>query len=178
VERLAIEEIAPESGDDAAHLWLPASALNCYEGDAVLSSWLREPGLLTQRMRGECGAAFNMRVVREAREGVEHVREIELCCGERAWVFAQTRIPRNTASQHPWLLELGENALGETLATRTGVQRTEFEYARLPGDLPLIARALERAGLGAQSLWVRRSRFLVGGASLLEVFLPPIGRPG
>src|SRR5690606_17416981 len=126
---------------EATQMWLPASALACYEGNAVLRSWLTEGGLLTRRIRNACGGEFNVQVVGEALEGLEHVREVELRCGNQPWVFAQTRVPQATESAHPWLLELGSNTLGETLAARSGVQRTDFEYARLMADVPLISRA-------------------------------------
>ena len=40
-----------------AALWLPASALGCYEGNARLRSWLTTPGLLTHRVREKADEA-------------------------------------------------------------------------------------------------------------------------
>jgi chorismate-pyruvate lyase len=86
-------------------------------------------------------------------------------------------VPQATLSDHPWIKDLGETALGEALEMRGGVRRTKFAYARLSADVPLVGRALARAGLSSQPLWVRRSRFFVEGGPLLvqEVFFPHTG---
>jgi len=52
-------------------------------------------------------------------------------CGERVWVFAQT-IMRTRRCAPPWLAELGDSALGETLSDLSGVERSAYEYAWLP----------------------------------------------
>lgn len=162
----------------AAALWLPASALNCYEGDALRRSWLLTPGLLTQRIRDTAGAQFAMQVLCERRFGEEHVREIEMRCGTTVWLFAHTRVPPATSRAHPWLGAVGGRTLGEALAERHDIERTPHRYAQLGADVWLVARALTRAGLPASSLWVRHSAFAVAGApfDLYEVFLPAIGR--
>jgi chorismate--pyruvate lyase len=105
-------------------------------------------------------------------------REVELCCGDQAWVFAQTVIPDDTLSAHPWLAELGECSLGEVLATLSGVERSSYEYAWLRADEPLSARALRGAEIAPPGLWARRSRILLRGAPLLAqaAFLPSTGR--
>jgi chorismate--pyruvate lyase len=163
--------------DSPTHLWLPGHALNCYEGSARLRSWLTEPGLLTQRMREGCGEAFRMNVLGEFADGREHVREIELCCDGYPWVFAQTRVPPDTLARHEWLRHIGDTPLGEALAAHGRVTRSDFEYARLMPAVPIIARALERARLAPQPLWMRRSTFAVDGAPLLvqEVFYAHTG---
>jgi chorismate--pyruvate lyase len=161
-------------------LWLPATALNCYEGNAALRSWLTEPGLLTQRVRDACGESFHLNVVGEYADGDEHVREIELACAGVPWVFAQSRVPPRTLRSQPWLARIGSTSLGEALAGHGRVGRTDFEYARLMPDHPVIARALGRAGLHAQPLWMRRSTISVDGEPFLlqEVFMPCVAERG
>lgn len=168
--------------DSAATLWLPAQALNCYEGNAELRSWLTHPGLLTERVRDVNPAAFALRVLREAPDGDEHVREIELCSGDQPWIVAQTRIPAETLVAQPWLRHIGGQSLGAALAqfyasSAMPVSRSEFGFAQLYDDRPLIAMALQRARLTPQALWTRRSTFSFQGPTLqlLEVFLPVVG---
>ena len=161
----------------ASAMWLPGTALNCYEGSAELRSWLMTPGLLTQRIRDAAGAGFGMRVLGEFAVGTEHVREIEMSRGAAVWLFAQTRVPAATLAAQPWLARIGATPLGEALAARSAVTRSEFAYSRLYDDAAVVRRALEVAGLSPQPLWVRRSVFGLEGSpfELFEVFLPGIG---
>jgi chorismate--pyruvate lyase len=102
------------------------------------------------------------------------VREVELTCDGRPWVFAQTLIPLATLARQRWLSSLGTAALGERLASVAGIERGPLEFARLePGDR-LYRRALrDRRDLPAE-LWARRSWFAIAGDRILvqEVFLP------
>ena len=102
------------------------------------------------------------------------MREIELTCDGRAWVFAQTLIPQATLARHRWLSALGRAALGERLAAVPGLERGPIEFARLlPGDR-LYHRALRDQRDPPAALWARRSWFAIEGDRLLvqEVFLP------
>ena len=101
-----------------------------------------------------------------------------MCCGEQVWVFAQTVMPDSTLCAHPWLAELGDSALGETLSDLSGVERSSYEYAWLPAAEPVTARALRDAEIKPAGLWARRSRIALRGAPLLmqELFLPAMGR--
>jgi chorismate--pyruvate lyase len=159
-------------------MWLDARALNCYEGDASRRSWLLTPGLLTQRIREAAGEGFSMRVLQETAAGSEHIREIEMGAEGVPWLFAQTRVPRSTLESHDWLSRIGKQTLGEALATREDISRAPFRYALLTADAGVVARALQRAALPPQPLWVRHSAFTAGGApfDLYEVFLPQMGR--
>ncbi len=161
-------------------MWLPASALGCYEGDAVLRSWLATPGLLTERVREATGAAFHLEVLAEDARHGEHRRAIVLGTRTAPWIYAETTIPDATLAQHAWLARMGEVSLGETLAAHGGVTRSGFAFARLTADEPLVARALAHCGGGTAALWVRRSEFSLQGALLTvqEAFLPGIGRAG
>lgn len=157
-----------------------------------LRSWLLETGLLTQRLRVACGSSYHLRLVDqrvgflsaelqallEARANTAFVREIELCCGPNAWVFAQTLVPDATLELHPWLAELGDSPLGETLAGIGGVERDALEFAELSVTHPLIERALQGVELKPMSVWARRTCFRLRGRCLLvqEVFLPGLGR--
>ena len=182
-----------DASDDIAApaaLWLPGGALNCYEGDAALRSWLLTPGLLTQRIREAAGDGYAMRVLHEgaAPSGADHgapsltswhLREIEMRCDGALWLYARTRIPATTLAAQPWLGRIGERTLGEALGEHDAVlEREPFLYAMLPADAPVVARACALAGDAPRALWVRRSMFRADGApfELEEVFLPRIGR--
>jgi chorismate--pyruvate lyase len=152
------------------------------------AAWLAEPGLLTERLRACCDGEPGLTVIAEtdstlaaqdatvlhAAGSAAFVREIELTCDGRPWVFAQTLIPQGTLARQRWLASLGRAALGERLAAVAGLERGPLEYARLvPGDR-LYERALRGRGDAPGSLWARRSWFAIDGDRLLvqEVFLP------
>jgi chorismate--pyruvate lyase len=156
--------------------------------DPAVRAWLVEPGLLTDRLRACCDGQPGLAIVAESEAPLAmadatllsasgnsaFVREIELTCDGRPWVFAQTLVPQATLARHGWLASLGRAALGERLAAVPGLERGPLEFARLvPGDR-LYHRALrDRRDLPA-ALWARRSWFAIGGDRLLvqEVFLP------
>lgn len=165
--------------DDTRHaMWLPGHALNCYAGDPLLRSWLLTPGLLTQRLRDSCGARFRVRRLPERAVADERWREVEMCNGDRLWVFARTRFPLSTLAAAPWLANIGDTPLGEAVAEHGGVTRSDFEYSELSAHHDVVACALRRSGLEPRSLWTRRSQFALSGAAfqLQEVFLPDVGR--
>ncbi len=161
--------------------WIPAAP-------GAAAAWLSEPGLLTDRLRACCAGETGLVVVSEAEAPLSaedaallctagdtaFVREIELTCNERPWVFAQTLVPQATLARQRWLAALGRAALGERLAAVPGIERGPLEYTRLGAGDRLYGRALrERANRPAE-LWARRSWFAIDGHRLLvqEVFLP------
>lgn len=172
-------------------LWLPGiELLRGVPGD--LASWLMETGTLTGRIRAASPAGCRLRLVEEQVGfltteqqqllGVDapacFVREIELYAGATPWVYAQTLVPDATLEVHPWLAELGEAPLGETLAACGGVERGPLEFATLPAVHPLAARALaNRLDEEPDFLWARRSWFAIRDRRILvqEVFLPELG---
>jgi chorismate--pyruvate lyase len=160
--------------EPAATLWLPGPALNCYEGNAQLRSWLLTPGLLTHRVRAVHPESFALQVVGEYADGADHLREIQLTSGGRPWIFAQTRVPAATLIANKWLARIGSTPLGEALAAHGAVTRSDFEYAQLAAEQALIVRAFSATTARAQTLWVRRSTFYVDGAPLYlqEAFMP------
>ena len=160
--------------------------------DAQLRPWLIGKGLLTQRLKAKCGARFELRLVDQwtgllsashkaalrTEDNAGLFRDVEMYCGDYVWVFGQSVIPDSTLCVHPWLAELGGAALGETLADLSGVERGPYEYAWLPTEEAVTARALRDAEIKPAGLWARRARIALRGTPLLiqELFLPSMGR--
>jgi chorismate lyase len=172
--------------------WQPQERLGQLSMDAQLRPWLIGKGLLTLRLRQTCGARFALRLVDQwtgilsashraalrTEDQAGLFRDVEMFCGDSVWVFGQTVIPDSTLCAHSWLAELGDSALGETLADLSGVERSSYEYAWLPTEEVVTARALREAEIKPAGLWARRSRVTLRGAPLLthELFLPAMGR--
>ncbi|MEX1993106.1 MAG: chorismate lyase [Steroidobacteraceae bacterium] len=156
--------------------------------DAAAAGWLGEPGLLTVRLRACCKGQTGLVLIAEieaplasedvvvlkAAGSAAFVREIELTCDGRPWVFAQTLIPQATLARQRWLSSLGRSALGERLAAVPGIVRGPLEFARLCAGHRLFHRALRERPDPPAFLWARRSWFAIDGDRLLvqEVFLP------
>jgi chorismate--pyruvate lyase len=172
--------------------WQPAERLGQLTMDAQLRPWLIGKGLLTQRLKTACGDRFSLRLVDQwtgllsashravlrTEDSAGLFRDVEMCCGGNVWVFGQTIVPDATLMVHPWLAELGDSALGETLNLLSGVERSSYEYAWLPTEEAVTARALRDAEIKPAGLWARRARISLRGAPLLtqELFLPSMGR--
>lgn len=156
----------------------------------VLHPWLAEPGLLTALVRRACGCETQFRLLRVERSplsatlanrmGVDDtgclVREIEFACGSVRWVFAQSVFPDSTVRQHPWLAELGNVALGESLLGQPEVSRQPLEYREIAAneELAVAAGGLDRPA------WARRAVYRLSAAPILvqEVFLPALIHDG
>jgi chorismate lyase len=172
--------------------WLPAERLGQMNIEPALRTWLIAKAMLSGRVKAACGDQFALRLVDQwtglltsshklglrSDDTAGLFRDIEMVHGTQVWVFGQTVMPDSTLSLHPWLAELGDTPLDETLIGLSGVDRGSYEYAWLPVDDPLTARALREAEVKPEGLWARRSRVALRGAPLLmqEVFLPGMGR--
>jgi chorismate--pyruvate lyase len=184
-----LDAVAPAYAPAGADAWLPLA--ECRDRvPAALEPWLAEPGLLTARVRAACGTSTRLHMLRldpapldpriARRLGVEDatclLREIEFTCGARRWIFAQTVLPQSSVKHHPWLRELGDRALGESLSAVEDVRREPLEYRELHGRHPLARAAGADASTG--SLWARRAVYRLGDWPILvqEVFLPALGR--
>jgi chorismate--pyruvate lyase len=172
--------------------WVPAERLGQMTVDARIRPWLIGNGLLTLRMKAVCNGSFALKLVDQwtgpldpahksamrLRDDAGLFQDVEMLHGDNLWVFEQTVMPDSTLCAHPWLAEMGDSALGETLSGLSAVKRSSYEYAWLPADDALAARALRDAEVKPDGLWARRSRVSLRGAPLLmqEIFLPAMGR--
>lgn len=183
---------APGKTADESIQWLPAERLGQLSVDAQVRPWLIGKGLLTQRLKSVCGGHFSMRLVDQwtgllggdlqaalrSTDNAGMFRDVEMCNDGCVWVFEQTVMPDSTLVAHPWLAELGDAALGETLHDLSAVERSSYEYAWLPAGQAVAARALRDAEVTPAGLWARRSRVSLRRAPLLvhELFFPAMGR--
>ncbi len=170
--------------------WLPAERLGERPLDPALRVWLIGKGLLTERLKAASQNRFTLSLVEQntallpkpvqsalgVSDAAGLLRDVEMRGAGVLWVYARTVVPDSTLSAHPWLAELGDAALGETLSALSGVERGPYEYAWLPPEEPLAARAREASGSHDGGLWSRRSRFTIRGAPLLvhELFFPAV----
>ena len=154
-------------------------------------SWLIDRGSLTQRIADRC-ERFRLEVVfqglcaptrdeaflfADCGRSRVLVREVYLCCGDTPVVFAHS-VTRPRDVRGPWkaLTGLGSRSLGSRLFTDPRVRRCPLHQKKINAGHELYGRALQRAPHAAQSLWARRSLFLLHKSPILvtEVFLPGI----
>ena len=159
-----------------------------------LARWLRDDHSLTRRVVAACEGRFSVKVIRQAHGrplpserrllGIsprEHVmvREVELRCESRPWIFARTLIPASSLrGEARRLSALGSRPLGAVLFADPTTRRQCIEIGRLGPRHPLFARAVRNLEQKPRSLWGRRALFLYAGRPLLvnEIFLPGLPR--
>lgn len=165
---------------------------------AGLADWLFDAGSLTRRLRRACPHRFQVRVLRQGRmrpsrdearvltlrlDAWVWIREVQLLCGDRPWVFARTLIPAATLNgRGRRLTQLGTRPLGEVLFADPGVYRGPVEIACIVAGQTLHQRAFTGFVESPEVIWGRRSVFRIDGLPLLvcEIFLPdlPISTAG
>ena len=152
--------------------------------------WLLDPASLTRRLQQLCGERFQVRVIsqqwgrprRDEAQALDAgcrtcsiIRQVQLMCADRPWVYARTVIPATSLrGRLQRLAHLGTRPLGAMLFADPGMQRGVVELARIvPGDA-LYADATQFAAGDARTIWGRRSVFRIEGRPLLvsEIFLP------
>ncbi len=170
-------------------MWAPGVAV-LEDLAPSLRDWLTDARPLTEHIAAASGSPAEVRLIEQrlgflSREQQTLLRapaasclarEVALGVRGRVWVYAQSLIPDHALEAHPWLAELGDAALGATLAALAGVAYGEFEFAPLPAAHPLAARALAGLAENPATLWARRRWVALRGARLLmqEVFLPEL----
>ena len=159
----------------AIGMWESEPGVSGTEPGEDLRSWLLEDGLLTARLREQCGDRFRLQLVNETHSRAHNTdlyRQVALCCDDEPCIYAESRIPLATANAHFWLRDLGNEPLGERLQKRGDVKRGRFVFALvLPDRLP---EWIQEFATG--ELWARRSDFYIGDEELTvtEFFLPGV----
>jgi len=109
--------------------------------------------------------------------GTAFIREVELHCGNRPWVFARTLIPATTLRGGARrLAHLRNRPLGAVLFADPNVLRGELEVAELLSRHLLFRDAARHLERPPGSLWGRRRLFYMDNKPLLvnEIFLPEL----
>ncbi len=155
--------------------------------------WLLDTASLTQRLIDACSSEFCVHVLNqdwdrprpdEARalgmraQGRALVRQVQLLCGGRPWVYARTILPRTTLTgSERRLAHLKSRSLGAVLFADSTMQRGRTEIVRLRSVDSLYALATHGLDSPPAEIWGRRTVFRLHGKPLLvsEFFLPGIG---
>ena len=191
IEFAALPTDSPVSLYTLPH-WHSRPSLWQRDWPADLTDWLFDAGSLTRRLRRRCPSQLRVQVLRqgwmradqdEARalqlrlDAWAWIREVQLCCDERHWVFARTGIPARTLrGRGQRLTWLGTRPLGEALFTDPCVRRGPVEVACIVAGQRLHQRAVAGCVEPPETLWGRRSVFRLDRHPLLvcEIFLPDL----
>lgn len=165
--------------------WRPANQYSTAILPARQRYWLLDERSLTARLIGLNRGAFSVRRLAQ-RWAVPHhserhllgmpvrqralVREVGLMLDEQTVVFARSVFPvTSLQGQLAHLRQLHNKSLGSILFSHTGMHRSPFELALIPGDSDYLPPSLRQE----TPAWGRRSRFVIGDHGLLvsEVFL-------
>jgi chorismate--pyruvate lyase len=165
-----------------------------------LRAWLLDTASLTLRLQQLCPGRFRVRVLSQAwGKPFEHearvlgmksgshalIRQVQLLCGEQAWVYARTVMPVSSlCGRLQRLAHLGTRPLGGMLFADPNMQRGGLELARLGAGQIMHAAATFHLVPPPAGIWGRRTVFRLAGKPLLvsEIFLPEFpaasaGRP-
>jgi chorismate lyase len=153
--------------------------------------WLIDGGSLTRRLQA-CCPNFAVKPIRlrnmwprpdesyllsQAPHQQALLREVHLHCAGQAVVFAHSILPHK-ALRGDWqgLGRLGSKPLGGALFANPRVRRTPLAYKKLSRHHALYQRATEHLSTAPDSIWARRSVFMLHCAAILvtEVFLPQV----
>ena len=159
--------------------WLPITQAAA-DIPTTFRSWLEEPGSLTQRLSALYGEPIQVKVAYEGWQPLRAdecaalqlsaltegwVREVFLCAGAEAWVFARSVTCREVLESNQFFLtQLGNRALGHVLFSDPAFRRGAIEICRYPFEK------------SQEMYWARRSVFWRDAQGLLvsEVFLPAL----
>jgi len=181
----------------AAGRWRDASAVLQRNLPAAMQDWLFDAGSLTLRLQQACAdradGGFAVRVLSQQRRRPLRderqllampeyefalVRQVQLLCMGRPWVFARTVVPlRSLVGRGRRLACLGNRPLGAMLFADKSVCRSRLQIARLTAGDEVFSCAIKGLTLVPDEIWGRRSLFHYAGRPLLvnEIFLPDVG---
>jgi chorismate--pyruvate lyase len=103
------------------------------------------------------------------------IRQVQLLCGGKPWIYARTVIPVNSLrGRLKRLAHLGTRPLGGVLFADPGMRRGVVELASIRPGQALYTAATARLRTRPAAIWGRRSVFTITRRPLLvsEVFLP------
>ncbi|HSG11188.1 MAG TPA: chorismate lyase [Gammaproteobacteria bacterium] len=155
-----------------------------------LCNWLLDTASLTLRLQQLCPGEFRVRVLsqlvgqptlsearalgmRPGRRAI--IRQVQLLCDGRPWVYARTIIPMTSLrGRLRRLAHLGTRPLGGMLFADPGMRREIVELAVIRRGQALHAAATRGLRTKPETIWGRRAVFRIARKPLLvsEVFLP------
>jgi chorismate--pyruvate lyase len=103
------------------------------------------------------------------------IRQVQLLCGNRPWIYARSIIPATSMTGRlQRLAHLGTRPLGALLFADPGMQRGVVELANIKPGEPLFRDAVRHMSRQPGNIWGRRSVFRLADKPLLvsEIFLP------
>ncbi len=165
--------------------WRPARQFTAAELPPNYRSWLLDDGSLTVRLMAMNRDGFQVQRLFQGWQlpllsetgllGVPArqralVREVGLMLADQTVVFARSVFPlASLTGDLAHLRYLQNQSLGNILFSHPGMRRNPFELALIAGDSCYLPAELRQQS----PAWGRRSRFTIGGRSLMvsEVFL-------
>ena len=174
--------------------WKPARQVSRSQVPDGLLDWLLDTASLTRRIQLACGGRFRVQVLeqgwgRPRRDEIAAlrmraderalIRQVQLRCDERVWVYARTIIPLATLTgRQRRLAHLGSKPLGAVLFADPAMRREPVQVACIRRGQPLYEAACRDLRGRPVEIWGRRSVFRLAGKPLLvaEIFLPELPR--
>jgi chorismate lyase len=166
------------------HTFLPQLSLHH-------AAWLRDHRSLTRRIQQRCAdfsvqkihagfariAGDEAAVLGISAHQLAYSREVFLYADQQPVVFAHSTCARiHLRGAWAAMAGLGNQPLGALLFSHPQVVRQALRYQALRAGHPLYQRAASALSVSPQTLYARRSVFVLHGAPLLvtEVFLPAL----
>lgn len=151
----------------------------------MLKDWLFKQDSLTKSLTAASHGHFSVRLLRQywgypnlaeqsylkiktRRKAL--IREVELLCYDRPYVYARSIIPLNILQgKYRRLAHLGASSLGAVLFRDKTIKRAAMQVIKVSPQSIAGSVSVEEA-----FLWGRRSRFYISGRPLLvsEIFYP------
>ncbi len=172
--------------------WRPAGQINKHRIPQNVRVVLFNTGSLTQYLQGYCAGSFNLqlldqgwqtplpderRILRLPEQRYALVREINLRCASKPWVYGRSIIPAHTLSgREQQLYHWGQRSLGDYLFSAGRARRSTIDIGSLDADDDLFQLATAHTSHTTGPLWARRSLFYIRYKPLLvvEVFFPDV----
>lgn len=173
---------------DFSQYWYKRRQLFFKQPPDAVRSWLFDASSLTARLIRYSSGDFHVELLSQEirRPTLDEaqvlnidcgryalIRQVHLCCGDKAVVYARTVIPLSTltGAQRSYG-NLGTRPLGAMLFADRSMRREEVMVTQLHSENALY----EKTGAQGKPVWGRRSVFKVSGKPLLvsEYYLPTL----
>jgi len=154
-------------------------------------AWLLHQSSMTIKLKANCShlsvnmiehawklpLSSELKTLNWASDELAFIREAELKCQGKVWIYARTIVPKPTFEAHAEaFLGMGDTPLGEYLFAQPDLQRSRFEFAQIQSCHKFYAAATQHLSTKPNAILARRSLFYLAEHPLLltELFLPTI----